>query len=72
MTDDDFARIIQIRWCAAYVAKSPPDGRKDFKGFEVGLMSAISGYSSQIFGTVNGTDPDTRCTTTVFNDEELM
>ena len=72
MTDGDLTRIIQIRWCGAYESKSPPGGRKDFKGFEIGIWSDVSGYSSYTFGTVNGTDPDTRCATTKFGSEELM
>ena len=72
MTDDDLTRITAIRWCTAYVARDPPDSRKDFKGFTVYILSEVSGYSSMTFGTVDGADPATRCATTYFNDEELM
>lgn len=35
-------------------------------------MSPISGYSQQTFGTVNGTDSDTQCTTLDMSQGELM
>ena len=72
MIDDDLTRMTAIRWCGAYESRSPPGGRKDFKGFTVYILSDVSGYSSMTFGTVDGADPDTRCATTYFGDEELM
>ena len=71
VTDDDLARIVQIRWCVA----NPNNNNEpmDFRGFEVGFMSPISGYTFRTYGTVNGTDDTaTVCTTEDLSGEELM
>ena len=70
VTDDDLTRITEFRYCVCCINRSGV--HEHFRGFEATIYSPTSGYSTQQFGTMDGTDPDTYCEAHDMSMEELM
>ena len=71
VADDDLTRVTLFKYCVnKYLFAT---GRYEhFRGFEVGITSPTSGYSSRVFGTVDDNEFGTICNTVDTSNEELM
>jgi len=70
VADDDLTRITQFRYCKCCINGNGE--YEHFRGFEATIYSPLTGYQTQQFGTMDGTDPDTICETQDMSLEELM
>ena len=73
VTDDDLTRIVGFRACTCCPKSSDPvPVQHHFRGFEATIYSPVSGYTTQVFGTMDGPEDNTICDAHDMENEELM